>query len=204
MPAETEPPPTSLADPVLPIDPEHAARLLGEALRRHHEPESGANADRVGSTGTVWSLATVTEHLAHRASTAPEVDMPAGPYQGRTVLEAVELASSLVGDPSVGAADDDPVPIRPGIGLEHCLVVPGGALSLADPVDTTVVGDRHLDLAAAATGLHRRFGAAVVAPMIEAYGFDRIDLRRLDLAQLLVAIAVGVGWPRPGEGVGDG
>ena len=110
MPAETEPPPISLADPALPIDPEHAARLLGEALRHHHDAEPGANTDRVGGAGTIWSLETDAQHLVDRARTAPEIDMPAGPYQGRTVQEAVELASRLVADPSVGAVDDEAVP----------------------------------------------------------------------------------------------
>jgi len=207
VPAETEPRPISFADPVLPLDPEHAARLLGAALRHHHEakprPEA-ATSDEAWGAGSVWSLAAVAEHLARGARATPEVEMPAGPYQGRSVREAAELAVGLVAEPSTGEASDGPVPILPGFGLEHCLVAPDGALSLGAPADAAAAGDRHLDLAAAAAGLHDRFGAAVVAPMVEAYGFEHLDLRRLDAAQLLVAVAAIVGWPRPGDGARDG
>jgi aminoglycoside phosphotransferase len=60
-----------------------------------------------------------------------------------------------------------------------------------------VAGDRHLDLARAAVALALRFGPAVVAPFLDAYGLDDIDVRRLDTCQLLGSVAEEVGVAEP-------
>ena len=54
-------------------------------------------------------------------------------------------------------------------------------------------GDREIELAAAAVALGGRHGPAVVAPLLDAYGMDQFDLRRLDTAQLLVSVAAQLG-----------
>ena len=60
-----------------------------------------------------------------------------------------------------------------------------------------VLAHRHLDLARAAVALALRFGPAVVAPFLDAYGLDDIDVRRLDTCQLLGSVAEEVGVAEP-------
>jgi aminoglycoside phosphotransferase len=42
-----------------------------------------------------------------------------------------------------------------------------------------------------------RFGPAIVAPFLDAYGLDDIDVRRLDTCQLLGTVAEEVGVAEP-------
>jgi len=84
------------------------------------------------------------------------------------------------------------VPVRLGLTLDHCMISTQGDVQI---VGTTVLSDRHLDLAAAAIGVALRFGSAVVAPLVDAYGEDHVELLTLDTCQQLNAIAFDVGWP---------
>lgn len=209
MPAESvpagSPERVALADPALPIDPEHAARLLGEALRRRHGEPTGD-----GSALPSWPLHRLAAHVHTRVADSSSNDggdspqlMPDGPYRGRPVRRLASLLVETIDDlPGVpdGGGDDTMVAITLGLRLDVCVVEPSGIV-VVDSSDrtTSALGDRHVDLAAAAIGLNERFGPAVVAPMVEAYGFDAVDPRRLDTAQLLVALAEVAGWPMSPE-----
>ena len=204
-PGEVPPERVALADPTLPVDPEHAARLLGEALRRRHdEPPTDSRGDP--GRGPSWPLSRLAEHVHARAAQTAEkpaatirVTMPEGPYLGRPVEQlAVALVEMVAALPQAEETDgvETEVAITLGLSLEACFVEPSGGVVVDRPGPAPQAwGDRHVDLAAAAVGLNQRFGPAVVVPMIDAYGFDAVDARRLDTAQLLVALADVVGWP---------
>ena len=86
------------------------------------------------------------------------------------------------------------VSITPGFELGMVELQRDGSMVV---LGDTVVGDRHLDLARAAVALALRFGPAVVAPFLDAYGLDDIDVRRLDTCQLLGSVAEEVGVAEP-------
>ena len=164
-----------LDDRAVPVDPESVARALGAAIRRaHDEPAVGRRV----------SLTEMAAALTEAASSGSAV-MDSGPYLGRPVAELARLAAETVSvlPPALGAV----VPARPGLTLGDCVLQPDGTIHLeGDRVD----GDREVELAAAAVALGERHGPAVVAPLLDAYGMDLVDLRRLDTGQLLVSIAV--------------
>ena len=173
-----------LSDPALPVDPEAVTRSLGAALAARHE--AGDPAD-----GPALSLRDLAAHLVAAAEEHGGV-VARGPLEGRELRELAGLAARAV----EGLPNERPaVPVRPGLTLDHCMISTRGDV---DVVGETVRGDRHLDLAAAAVGVAERFGSAVVAPLVEAYGGDGVDLLTLDACQQLNAVAAEVGWPVPG------
>lgn len=199
MPAESAPPPPTLGDPLLPVDPEHAARMLGVALRDRHA-QSLDPADRTAA----WTLPACAERVLDRARASSATTMPEGPYRGRTVVASAELGCRLA-----AAAAERPTaplvlaPLVLDLRLSDWVLCPDGTVTLAAGRTSSVIGDPHLDLAAAAAELQRGFGPAVVAPMIQEYGDERVDLRSLDTAQLLVAVAGVTGWPPPVSEMSD-
>ena len=77
-----------LADPAAPIDPEAAARALGELLvRRHGDGPAGG--------GTI-SLERYGAQLAALIESQPDETMQTGPYLGRSRRELVRLAVETV------------------------------------------------------------------------------------------------------------
>lgn len=168
-----------LDDRALPVDPESVARAVGAAVRRGHaEPV----------TGRAVTLTVMADALVRSAVDALEPEMTAGPYLGRPVAELARLAVETVS--VLPPATSVLVPIRAGLTLADCVLRPDGTVAIeGERVD----GDREIELAAAAVALGERHGPAVVAPLLDAYGMDSLDLRRLDTGQLLVSIARHVG-----------
>ena len=129
-----------------------------------------------------------------RATAEAEDDaiFDSGPYLDRSRHEMARLAVDTVA--ALPESDIAEVAITPGFDLGMVeLQRDGSMLVLGD----TVAGDRHLDLARAAVALALRFGPAVVAPFLDAYGLDDIDVRRLDTCQLLGSVAEEVGVAEP-------
>ncbi len=146
----------------------------GVLLRRLHEiPVSNCPFD----TSTVSLVREVT--LAVRADSLPTVND--GPYANRAPQELLGIVEDLLeGSPTV-----EPVFVHGGVSVERMWFGSGGAPVLTG-WSRGGVGDRHLDLALAATSLSRHFGPAVVAAFLDGYGIEHIDLRVLDAHQLLV------------------
>lgn len=163
----------------LPVDPEVVARAVGAAIRRHHDEDT---------SGRVATMTAMAEVVLASAADAVEPEMTSGPYLGRPVRELARLAHETVSvlPPAMGPM----VPIRAGLDLRDCVLLPDGLVSIDGP---RADGDREVELAAAAVALGGRHGPAVVAPLLDAYGMDLIDLRRLDTGQLLVSIARHLG-----------
>ena len=130
------------------------------------------------------------------ADTAAEAEDDAifdsGPYLDRSRYEMARLAVETV--TALPESDIAEVAITPGFDLGMVELQRDGSMVV---LGDTVVGDRHLDLARAAVALALRFGPAVVAPFLDAYGLDDIDVRRLDTCQLLGSVAEEVGVAEP-------
>ncbi|MEM9202390.1 MAG: hypothetical protein AAGC53_12040 [Actinomycetota bacterium] len=168
-----------LDDPHLPVDPESTARAVGAAIRRAHDGPAGR--------GTI-GLSRVAARLQDAAGADNAVLMDSGPYLGRPVAELARLAVETVSvlPPVVRPT----VAVRPGFTLGDCVLHADGSIVVGG---VRAAGDRELELAAAAIALGSRHGPAVVAPLLDAYGMDLLDLRRLDTSQLLVSIAAEIG-----------
>jgi aminoglycoside phosphotransferase len=174
----------SLSDPTVPIDPEQAARALGRALAVKHTTAPSVD-------GRV-DLAVFAAAVRADAEASDDATFDAGPYLDRSRHEMARLAVETVA--ALPATDTAEVAITPGFDLGMVqLQRDGSVIVLGD----TVAGDRHLDLARAAVALALRFGPAVVAPFLDAYGLDDIDVRRLDTCQLLGSVAEEVGVAEP-------
>jgi aminoglycoside 3'-phosphotransferase-2 len=110
------------------------------------------------------------------------VDAVDGPYAGRGATELAGIFDALMAD--LGEATD-PVFVHGALDPSRIWLDPSGEVTFLG-WQWAGVGDRHVDLAAAAMLLTHLYGPALVAPFFDAYGFDRVDLRRLDAHQLLV------------------
>ena len=132
-------------------------------------------------------MASMASALEKQASAQPDAVMATGPYLGRPVLELARLPQRPF--PSFRRLFVRRVPIRAGLTLADCAIRDGRIVIDGLRAD----GDREIELAAAAVALGGRYGSAVVAPLLDAYGMDQFDLRRLDTAQLLVSVAAQLG-----------
>lgn len=177
-----------VSDPALPIDPEAVARSLGSALSSRHGAGRAPTASVDDPDRSSFSLQDLTAHLV-AASARRGGTVSTGSFEGLDLRELAASARRAVESlPRVQA----PVLVRLGLTLDDCMISPQGDVEVAGE---TVWGDRHLDLAAVAVGVAVRFGSAVVAPLVDAYGADDVDLLTLDACQQLNAIAAEVGWP---------
>lgn len=173
-----------LSDPIVPIDSEQAARALGGALAAKHTA--------VPTTDGRVDLAVFASVVRAAAEADDDAIFDSGPYLDRSRHEMARLAVDTVA--ALPESEVAEVAITPGFDLGMVeLQRDGSVLVLGD----TVAGDRHLDLARAAVALALRFGPAVVAPFLDAYGLDDIDVRRLDTCQLLGSVAEEVGVAEP-------
>lgn len=165
----------SLTDPVLPVDPERLARQLGQALAGLH----GADPTPLPEL----DLVVAAQQVAAEIPDDDHTEVADGPFQGQPrsrLLAAARAAIDGLPDRELAL-----VPIRFPSHLGSCRLFPDGAVVLDPP---SHAGDRHLELAALAVGLADRFGPAVVVPFIDAYGMNQVEPRRLDAAQLLLAV----------------
>ena len=173
-----------LSDPTAPIDPEQAARTLGRTLAAKHTTAP--------STDGRVDLAVFASLVRATAEADDDAIFDSGPYLDRSRHEMARLAVETV--TALPESDIAEVSITPGFELGMVELQRDGSMVV---LGDTVLGDRHLDLARAAVALALRFGPAVVAPFLDAYGLDDIDVRRLDTCQLLGSVAEEVGVAEP-------
>lgn len=152
-----------------PLGPEAMADALGSALSELHQmPVDGCPFDAS------------TAALRARAAQGPFVAADDGPYAGRNRAELLAVHAELSANDPRGDAF-----IHGGLRADRVWFAPDGAVTFTGWA-AAGIGDPHVDLAAAAAIVSEVHGPALVAPMLAGYGLDRIDVRRLDAAQLLV------------------
>ncbi|MEQ8840372.1 MAG: phosphotransferase [Acidimicrobiales bacterium] len=157
-----------------PMGPEALASSLATALSDLH----ARPAQHCPFTADAATLRRVVDQ---RIDAGAVTDVDDGPYAGRDAGSLAAIFDQLTAD--LGPPDD-PVFIHAGLAAKRLWLDPAGGLTLLG-WRWAGVGDRHLDLAAAAAMLTSLYGPALVGPFIESYGFDRVDLRRLDAHQIL-------------------
>lgn len=162
-----------------PMGPEALVTTLAEALVALHDL-STAHCPFVAHTA---ALRAVVDRRVASGMVATTVD---GPYAGRSAGELAAIFDDLMaelGEP------DQPVFVHGSLTAERIWLDPSGGATLLG-WQWSGIGDRHVDLAAAATLLARLHGPALVAPFLEAYGLDRVDVRRIDAHQILAHLLI--------------
>lgn len=155
------------------VDPGTVAMILGEAIRDVHLlPTEGAP--------IAPSLDDLRREAAHRVAHGLVSSRPDGPYRSEEPERLLATLDSLLADLTAVST----TVVHGGPTLEHLWIAPDQSISLTG-WSRTGSGDPHRDLAAACRSLNETFGPAVVAPFLDAYGLDDVDLRRLDAHQLL-------------------
>jgi aminoglycoside phosphotransferase len=157
-----------------PMGPEALVDSLAAALRDLHALDVAQCPLDAGSA----RLRGVVDDRLGRGELEVATD---GPYAGRAPEDLAALFDELIDD--LGA-DEAPVFVHGGLSSDRVWFDPSGNVSFTGWRNGGV-GDRHLDLAAAAAIATTVHGPALVAPLFDAYGLDRVDLRRLDAHQLL-------------------
>lgn len=156
-----------------PMGPEALVAALAAGLRALHELG-------VSECPLDASTAVLRAEIDDRLRRGEPVVAASGPYAGRP---AAELAA-LFDERSVVADPPAPVFIHGGLRADRVWFDPSGAVTFTG-WRRGGVGDRHLDLAAAAEMVTDLHGPALVAPLIDAYGYDLVEPTRLDAHQLL-------------------
>ncbi len=169
----------SAASPQQPVDPETLARLLGESLRLIHSIPVD---DCVFESAPETWMSIASSNVAAE-SVESQTD---GPYAREEPAHLLEILAELF---DATASDrGQPVFIHGHATLGHTWLAPDGSVSFTG-WQRSGFGDRHHDLAVAASSLTDAFGPALVPLLLESYGIDQIDLRSLDMHQLLVYLA---------------
>lgn len=156
-----------------PLGPEAIASAIAGALSSLHATPVDACPFPAGDDA-------LTDRLRARVAAGVAVATD-GPYAGRPPDSLVTLHGELIG----AAAAPAPAVVHADLRADRVWCAPDGRLGFTGWRHAGV-GDPHLDLAAAAAVVTELHGPALVGPLLDAYGLDRIDLRRLDAAQLAV------------------
>lgn len=157
-----------------PMGPEALVKTLAGSLRSLHDRAT----DHCPFVADTEALRAVVDGRIEIGVIAETVD---GPYAGRSAPELAAIFDDLMDE--LGESRD-PVFVHAALRPDRIWLDPDGTATFLG-WQWSGLGDRHVDVAAVATLLTRLHGPALVAPFVEAYGFDRIDLRRLDAHQLL-------------------
>lgn len=157
-----------------PMGPEALASSLAAALAALHS-RPAQHCPFQADTAALRRL--VDRRIA--AGAVPEATD--GPYVGRDGPALVSIFDELMAD--LGPPGDRVV-IHAGVAAHRIWLDPSGGVTLLG-WRWAGTGDRHVDVAAAATMLTRLYGPALVGPFVESYGFEHVDLRRLDAHQIL-------------------
>ena len=157
-----------------PMGPEALVAAMAASLRSVHE----RSVEQCPFVADTAELRRVVDERISQGAVADAVD---GPYVGRPADTLAEIYDGLMADlGDVG----DAVFVHGALAPHRIWLDPTGDVTFLG-WEWSGVGDRHLDLAAAAAMLTKLYGPALVAPFFDAYGFDHVDLRRLDAHQLL-------------------
>lgn len=156
-----------------PLGPERLIDVLSAVLRELHDLD-------VSCCPFDASFDVLRREVEIRLERDQIVSATTGPYADRSPAALVDLLDSLFSslDPS------EAVMIHGGIRADRVWFDPAGGVSMTG-WRRTGIGDRHVDLAAAAALVQDLYGPALVAPLLDGYGLDDVDLRRLDAHQLL-------------------
>ncbi|MEZ5245079.1 MAG: phosphotransferase [Acidimicrobiales bacterium] len=157
-----------------PMGPEALVDALAVALDALHRRPT----DHCPFAADTATLRGIVDDRVARGLVPDAVD---GPYVGRGAAELAGIFDDLMADLGEVA---DPVFVHGALDPARIWLDPSGEVTFLG-WQWAGIGDRHLDLAAAAMLLTRLHGPALVAPFFDAYGFDRVDIRRLDAHQLL-------------------
>jgi aminoglycoside 3'-phosphotransferase-2 len=157
-----------------PMGPEALVDVLAAALAALH----GRPTDHCPFTADTATLRRIVDERVAGGLVPDAID---GPFVGRGGAELAGIFDDLMADLGDVA---DPVFVHGALDPARIWLDPSGEITFLG-WHWAGVGDRHLDLAAAAMMLTRLYGPALVAPFFDAYGFDRVDIRRLDAHQLL-------------------
>ncbi|MEM7140575.1 MAG: phosphotransferase [Actinomycetota bacterium] len=155
-----------------PMGPEALATSLAGMLRELHDlPTRSCPFDA--------SVDVLRGRAARRIERGLVTRTDEGPYARRPPVDLLALHGRLE------LSDTAPTVIHGALRAERVWLSPDGSAAFTGWRGAGV-GDPHIDLAAAAAIVHQLHGPALVGPLLDAYGLDRIDLARLDAAQLLV------------------
>lgn len=158
------------------VDPTSLTAALARALREVHRIAPGPEPVDVGP----GVLRTV---IADRIARGELGETSEGPYAGRSPAELAGLVDRLIGTRAGGG--DAPAVVHGGLTTSRVWVDLDGAITFTG-WHGSGVGDRHLDLAAAAAVVAETVGSAAVPSLLDAYGLDEIDPVTLDTYQLIV------------------
>lgn len=157
-----------------PMGPEALVQTLATSLLALHDRPT----DHCPFVADTAALRAVVDRRVEAAEIAEAAD---GPYAGRSATELAAIFDDLIDE--LGESHE-PVFVHAALRPDRIWLDPDGTATFLG-WQWSGLGDRHVDLAAVATLLTRLHGPALVAPFVEAYGFDRVDIRRLDAHQLL-------------------
>jgi len=158
-----------------PFGPEAVADTLAAQLRTRHRSDPGSMpGDPFDASLAAVRAAVVARLDAGEVPTAVE-----GPYAGRSPEELLAVVDTLHDRLGEVAA---PTPVLGTVDLRRTYLDRDADAYVLDWADAGI-GDPHQDLASAAVALRDHYGPAVVAPFLDAYGLDDVDLARLDLWQ---------------------
>lgn len=155
------------------VDPANVAVMFGEAIRDVHLLP-------LASAPSGPGFEELRKEASHRVSHGLVSRRPDGPYRSQAPERLLATLDSLIDELGLG----DAVVTHGNPELENLWIAPDGSISLTG-WSRAGLGDPHRDLAVASRSLGEVFGPAVVAPFLDAYGLDDVDLRRLDAHQLL-------------------
>lgn len=111
-----------------------------------------------------------------------------GPYAGVQPGRLLDVLDGLIDTLAGRSSDDGEVVIHGSPVLANTWLIPDGTMVLTG-WHHCGLGDRHHDLAIAAAVLAGRYGPPLIPVMLEEYGLDLVDPRRLDLHQLLAHLS---------------
>lgn len=155
------------------VAPANIAVIFGEAVRDVHLLP-------LDSAPTAPGFDELRKEASHRVSHGLVSRRPDGPYRSQAPERLLTTLDSLIDELGPG----DAVVTHGYPVLESLWIAPDQSIALTG-WSRAGRGDPHRDLAVASRSLGEMFGPAVVAPFLDAYGLDDVDLRRLDLHQLL-------------------
>lgn len=155
------------------VDPSAVSARLAETLRSLHDlPADDCPTDA--------STVRLHERARHRVGQGQVGRTDTGPYRNIDPERLLAIAA----DQFASLPNSNRAVVHGNLDLDNVWISPSGDIVFSD---WTLAGrgDPHRDVAVVAASLSEVYGPALVAPFLDAYGLDTIDLRVLDLHQTL-------------------